>query len=206
MFFNEPVDLGVDWSASYIGDHPILRFVSIDNLKRGLGDGSPTSVTQPSKSSFWPWSLVTFFFSRCWSIPLCSGASSTSSSLFQRRRSTSRPPWQSFSPTGQNLKSLRPWSGSTARWSFQLKQNQSYLKFFFVTLTHSPVEGGYILNNTPHTKRWSPNMCCQVHKSFPDSPGSVELSQSPPMLLGGTHFVVPVGDFTPWNTYKSKRI
>ena len=52
MFFNEPVDLGVDWSASYIGDHPILRFVSIDNLKRGLGDGSPTSVTQPSKS---PW-------------------------------------------------------------------------------------------------------------------------------------------------------
>ena len=44
MFFNEPVDLGVDWAASYIGDHPILRFVSIDNLKRGLGDQSPTSV------------------------------------------------------------------------------------------------------------------------------------------------------------------
>ena len=44
MFFNEPVDLGVDWSASYIGNHPILRFVSIDNLKRGLGDQSPTSV------------------------------------------------------------------------------------------------------------------------------------------------------------------
>lgn len=36
----------------------------------------------------------------------------------------------------------------------------------------------------------------QVHKSFPGSPGSVELSQSPPMLLGGTHFVVPVRDFT----------
>ena len=45
MFFNEPVDLGVDWSASYIGNHPILRFVSIDNLKRGLvGDEAPTSV------------------------------------------------------------------------------------------------------------------------------------------------------------------
>ena len=46
MFFNEPVDLGVDWSASYIGHHPVLRFVSIDNLKRGLGDQSPSSVIQ----------------------------------------------------------------------------------------------------------------------------------------------------------------
>ena len=45
MFFNEPVDLGVDWAASYIGDNPILRFVSIDNLKRGLvGEEAPTSV------------------------------------------------------------------------------------------------------------------------------------------------------------------
>ena len=45
MFFNEPVDLGVDWAASYIGDNPILRFVSIDNLKRGLVDEeAPTSV------------------------------------------------------------------------------------------------------------------------------------------------------------------
>ena len=45
MFFNEPVDLAVDWAANYIGDNPVLRFVSIDNLKRGLaGDETPTSV------------------------------------------------------------------------------------------------------------------------------------------------------------------
>ena len=45
MFFNQPVDLGVDWAATYIGDNPVLRFLSIDNLKRGLaGDETPTSV------------------------------------------------------------------------------------------------------------------------------------------------------------------
>ena len=45
MFFNQPIDLGVEWAATYIGDNPVLRFVSIDNLKRGLAGGeTPTSV------------------------------------------------------------------------------------------------------------------------------------------------------------------
>jgi len=128
MFFNEPVDLGVDWSASYIGDHPILRFVSIDNLKRGLGDGSPTSV------------LV----------------------------------------------------HSTVQWGLRHKQ---------LTLPeaekHLATAMAELFPNWPKPKelktlKW---LYSQVHKSFPGSPGSVELSQSPPMLLGGDAFA-PSSNFS----------
>ena len=117
MFFNEPVDLGVDWAASYIGDNPILRFVSIDNLKRGLvGEEAPTSV-------IWlGWSTNQGYYQphlgRCWSTPRFPGVWSTSSSAFPRLRSCWWPPWLSFSLTGQNQKSSKPWSGSTARWAF----------------------------------------------------------------------------------------
>jgi len=43
LFFDVPVDLGVDWTTSYISNHPIFRYVAIDNLKRGDVNG-PTSV------------------------------------------------------------------------------------------------------------------------------------------------------------------
>jgi len=43
LFFDRPVDLGVDWTSNYIKDHPIFRYVAIDNVKRGDAAG-PTSV------------------------------------------------------------------------------------------------------------------------------------------------------------------
>jgi len=43
MFFNRKVDLGVQWASNYISNDPVIRFVSVDNVKRGLPD-LPTSV------------------------------------------------------------------------------------------------------------------------------------------------------------------
>ena len=55
---------------------------------------------------------------RCWCILLSRGGCSTSSSASRRQKSCWRPPWPSFFLTGQNQKSSKPWSGSTARWTF----------------------------------------------------------------------------------------
>lgn len=43
-FYDEPVDLKLNFDAQYIEDDPVLRFVSVDNKKRGLGPQSPTSL------------------------------------------------------------------------------------------------------------------------------------------------------------------
>lgn len=43
MFYNRQVNLGVPWVASYIKNNDMVRFVSVDNLKRGRPD-LPTSV------------------------------------------------------------------------------------------------------------------------------------------------------------------
>lgn len=43
MFYNKPVDLGVSWASNYISKDPVIRFVSVDNVKRGRPD-LPTSV------------------------------------------------------------------------------------------------------------------------------------------------------------------
>lgn len=43
LFFDLAVDLGVTWTSNYISNHPIFRFVAVDNLKRGDVAG-PTSV------------------------------------------------------------------------------------------------------------------------------------------------------------------
>jgi len=43
MFYNKPVDLGVSWASNYISKDPVIRFVSVDNIKRGRPD-LPTSV------------------------------------------------------------------------------------------------------------------------------------------------------------------
>ena len=49
-------------------------------------------------------------------------------------------------PKPKELKTLK-WLYSQV--GLQLKQIQSYLESFFFTLTHSPVEGGYILSTPP---------------------------------------------------------
>jgi len=51
MFFNKQVDLGVDWASNYISKDPMIRFVSVDNLKRGRSD-LPTSVLVHSTVPF----------------------------------------------------------------------------------------------------------------------------------------------------------
>lgn len=129
MFFNQPVDLGVDWAATYIGDNPILRFVSIDNLKRGLvGDETPTSVLVHSTVS---WGLK----HKQLSLP-------EAEKLLVAAVAELFPHW----PKPQELKTLR--------WLYS-----------------------------------------QVYKSYPGAPGSVEVSQSPPLLLGGDAFA-PSSNFS----------
>jgi len=129
MFFNEPVDLGVDWAASYIGDNPIVRFVSIDNLKRGLvGDEAPTSVLVHSTVS---WGLK----HKQLSLP-------EAEKLLVAAVVDLFPHW----PKPKELKTLR--------WLYS-----------------------------------------QVHKSYPGSPCSVEVSQNPPLLLGGDAFA-PSSNFS----------
>ncbi|XP_059091733.1 renalase-like isoform X2 [Tigriopus californicus] len=51
-FYDEPVDLKLDFDAQYIQDDPVLRFVSVDNRKRGLGPDSPTSLVFHTSVSF----------------------------------------------------------------------------------------------------------------------------------------------------------
>ena len=43
MFYNSPVDLGVDWAVKYVSSHPVVRYMAVDNLKRGQ-EGGETSV------------------------------------------------------------------------------------------------------------------------------------------------------------------
>lgn len=43
LFYDENIDLRTSWSCNYLTDHPIFRYVAIDNLKRGRVSG-PTSV------------------------------------------------------------------------------------------------------------------------------------------------------------------
>jgi len=51
MFFNKKVDLGVNWASNYISADPVIRFVSVDNVKRGL-PADPTSVMVHSTVPF----------------------------------------------------------------------------------------------------------------------------------------------------------
>jgi len=51
MFFNRNVDLGVQWASHYVANDPVIRFVSVDNVKRGLPD-NPTSVLVHSTVPF----------------------------------------------------------------------------------------------------------------------------------------------------------
>ena len=51
MFYEDQVNLGVGWACKYISDHPIIRFISIDNIKRTKMD-SATSVLIHSTVQF----------------------------------------------------------------------------------------------------------------------------------------------------------
>jgi len=51
MFFNNKVDLGVNWASNYISSDPVIRFLSVDNVKRGL-PAHPTSVLMHSTVPF----------------------------------------------------------------------------------------------------------------------------------------------------------
>jgi len=51
MFFNQQVNLGVNWASKYITKDPVIRFVSVDNVKRGKPD-LPTSVLLHSTVPF----------------------------------------------------------------------------------------------------------------------------------------------------------
>ena len=37
LFFDTPGALDVPWGAKYVSDHPVIRYVAVDNVKRGKG-------------------------------------------------------------------------------------------------------------------------------------------------------------------------
>jgi len=51
LFYDEPKDLGTEWTATYISGHPIYRYIAIDNKKRGDASG-PTSVVAHTSVPF----------------------------------------------------------------------------------------------------------------------------------------------------------
>lgn len=51
LYYSEKVNLDVSWACKYISDHPIIRFISIDNIKRAKID-SPTSLLVHSTVQF----------------------------------------------------------------------------------------------------------------------------------------------------------
>ena len=53
LFFDKPVNLGLDYDVKYVKDHSVIRFISIDNQKRGLEKSeSPTSVVLHTSVEF----------------------------------------------------------------------------------------------------------------------------------------------------------
>ena len=51
LYYDQTVELGGDWACQYIANHPAVRFISVDNLKRGKPD-HPTSVLVHSTVPF----------------------------------------------------------------------------------------------------------------------------------------------------------
>ena len=193
MFFNEPVDLGVDWSASYIGNHPILRFVSIDNLKRGLGNESPTSVMiwlgliQGHIKPWWP---------GVGPLHRILGAKAQTAQSSRGRKALGSRHGRALSSLAKTKRAQNPQvalqsGGLFLSCIFKLKP---MLRGDF--LRYVKVGGEYDIDIcTMRLIKWVANMCWQVHTSYPGSPGSVEVSQKPPLLLGGDAFA-PSSNFS----------
>ena len=51
LYYDQRVELGGDWACQYIANHSVVRFISVDNLKRGKPD-HPTSVLVHSTVPF----------------------------------------------------------------------------------------------------------------------------------------------------------
>jgi len=51
LFFGEKTNLDVKWACKYVSDNPIIRFISVDNIKRGKVD-SATSILVHSTVKF----------------------------------------------------------------------------------------------------------------------------------------------------------
>jgi len=51
LYYGEKLDLDGDWACKYVSDHPIIRFVSVDNIKRGNVDAA-TSILVHSTVEF----------------------------------------------------------------------------------------------------------------------------------------------------------
>ncbi|XP_037083968.1 renalase-like [Pollicipes pollicipes] len=51
LFFDKPGAVDVPWGATYVSDHPVIRYVAVDNVKRGK-DTAPTSVVVHTSVAF----------------------------------------------------------------------------------------------------------------------------------------------------------
>ena len=51
LFYSGTVETGVRWSCKYITDHPIIRFIAVDNIKRNRAQ-APTSILVHSTVQF----------------------------------------------------------------------------------------------------------------------------------------------------------
>ena len=51
QFYSGRVDVGAPWSCKYITDHPIIRFIAVDNIKRNKPE-DPTSILVHSTVQF----------------------------------------------------------------------------------------------------------------------------------------------------------
>ena len=120
LYYEGAVDLGVDWACKYVTDNPVIRFVSIDNLKRERTD-IPGSILVHSTV---PFGLKNI----------------------NRSHEEMKPVMM------KALQEMFPNLPST--------DDQKSLKWLY----------------------------SQVHKGYPDTPGSVRLSDSPPLVLGGDAF------------------
>jgi len=121
MFYNRAhVPLGVNWAVNYVAEHPVIRYVAIDNEKRGRGD-LPTSVMVHSTVAFGGKHM-----------------DRTPSDMEETLRQAVRdmfPEW----PEPEEVKTLK--------WLYS-----------------------------------------QVHEGYPGSPGSLTISSSPPLVMGGDAF------------------
>ena len=120
LYYNETVDLGVDWACKYVADDPVIRFVSIDNLKRERSD-VPSSILVHSTV---PFGL------------------------------------KNINKTHEEMKPIM-------------------LKALLEMFPNLPT------TEDQKSLKW---LYSQVHKGYPGSPGSIRLSDSPPLVLGGDAF------------------
>jgi len=120
LYFGEKINLDVKWACKYVADNPIIRFISVDNIKRGKIDSS-TSILVHSTVKF--------------GLENINKTHEEVRPLIEAALAEMFPSW----PQAKEVKSLK--------WLYS-----------------------------------------QVHKGYPNSPGSIKLNSSPPIILGGDAF------------------